>query len=171
MAFLNKVMMIGRLTDNPEPPRTLPNSGSTVVKFRFAVGKSRKNPQSGQWENDPNPLYITCEAFTRQDSSYRITDTITNYCRKGTQMLIEGRLQLDSWDDKTTGQKRSMHKIVVESIQLLDSRPGGEGGGSQASSRSSPMASDPGGYSSPPHEDMHDELPSSGGGTGEEIPF
>ena len=67
MAFLNKVMLIGRLTDNPEPPRVLPNSGSTVVKFRFAVGKSKKNPQTGQWENDPNPLYIDCEVFSRPD--------------------------------------------------------------------------------------------------------
>ena len=65
MATLNKVMLIGRLTDNPEAPRTLPNSGSTVIRFRFAVGRSRKNPQTGQWENDPNPLYIDCEAFTR----------------------------------------------------------------------------------------------------------
>src|SRR2546423_926289 len=48
MATLNKVMLIGRLTDNPEPPRTLPNSGSTVIKFRFAVGRSRQTPQTGR---------------------------------------------------------------------------------------------------------------------------
>ena len=63
MATLNKVMLIGRLTDNPEEPRTLPNSGSRVIKFRFAVGRSRKN-QTGGGIPDPNPLYIDCEAFS-----------------------------------------------------------------------------------------------------------
>jgi len=131
MAFLNKVMLIGRLTDNPEPPRVLPNSGSTVVKFRFAVGRSKKNPQTGQWENDPNPLYIDCEAFSKPDYP-GLTNVITQYCQKGKEILVEGRLQLDTWDDKTNpGQKRSKHKVVVEAIQLLGGGPGGggEGGG------------------------------------------
>ena len=103
MATLNKVMLIGRLTDNPEAPRTLPNSGSTVVKFRFAVGRSRKNPQTGQWENDPNPLYIDCEAFTRPDDRRNLVDLISRFCQKGSQLFIEGRLQLDTWDDKDYG--------------------------------------------------------------------
>ena len=107
MASLNKVMLIGRLTDNPEPPRTLPNSGSTVVKFRFAVGRSKKNPQTGQWENDPNPLYIDCEVFTRSDARRDLCNLISQYARKGSQLYIEGRLQLDTWDDKNGGGKRS----------------------------------------------------------------
>jgi single-strand DNA-binding protein len=130
MATLNKVMLIGRLTDNPEAPRVLPNSGSTVVKFRFAVGRSKKNPQTGQWESDPNPLYIDCEAFSRADDNRRLTDLISQYCQKGSQIYVEGRLQLDTWDDKNNpGQKRSKHKIVVENIQFLDSRQGGDGDG------------------------------------------
>lgn len=128
MASLNKIMLIGRLTDNPEPPRTLPNSGSTVVKFRFAVGRSRKNQQTGQWENDPNPLYIDCEVFSRQDTRRDLAGLISQYTRKGSQLYIEGRLQLDTWDDKQTGQKRSKHKIVVDSVELLD-RAGGSSGG------------------------------------------
>jgi single-strand DNA-binding protein len=145
MATLNKVMLIGRLTDNPEPPRTLPNSGSTVVKFRFAVGRSRKNPQTGQWENDPNPLFIDCEAFTRQDARRDLANLISQYCRKGSQIYLEGRLQLDQWDDKTTGQKRSKHKIVVDNIELLDRAPegGGEGQGRPAAAAAaSPRGSD-----------------------------
>ena len=67
MATLNKVMLIGRLTKDPEPPRTLPNSGSQVIRFRFAVGRSRKNEQGG-WDKDPNQLYIDCEAFHRPDT-------------------------------------------------------------------------------------------------------
>src|SRR5438270_3895583 len=135
MATLNKVMMIGRLTDNPEPPRTLPNSGSTVVRFRFAVGRSKKNQQTGQWENDPNPLYIDCEAFSRPDSKRNLVDLISQYAKKGDPLYVEGRLQLDQWDDKQTGQKRSKHKVVVESIEFLGARSGGEDGGGSEGGR------------------------------------
>ena len=172
MATLNKVMLIGRLTDNPEPPRVLPNSGSTVVKFRFAVGRSRKNPQTGQWENDPNPLYIDCEAFSRADNS-RLTDIITQYCQKGSQIYVEGRLQLDTWDDKNNpGQKRSKHKVVVENIQFLDARQGGgdpEGGGSgggMARGGGRPQQQPARSGYSPPDDDA-----GGGGGGDGDIPF
>ena len=104
-------MLIGRLIDNPEAPRSLP-SGGTVVKFRFAVGRSKKNPTTGQWENDPNPLYIDCEAFSRPDSKRNLPDLITQYCKKGDPLYIEGRLQLDQWEDKNGGGKRSKHRIL-----------------------------------------------------------
>ena len=73
MATLNKVMLIGRLTKPPEAPRVLPNSGSTVVKFRFAVGRSKKN-EAGGWDKDPNQLYIDCEVFSRPDSKRNLAD-------------------------------------------------------------------------------------------------
>lgn len=129
MATLNKVMLIGRLTDNPEPPRSLPNSGSTVVKFRFAVGRSKKNPQTGLWENDPNPLYIDCEVFSRPDSKRNLADLITKYAKKGDPLYIEGRLQFDQWEDKNGGGKRSKHKIVVDSVELLGGRNNADSGG------------------------------------------
>src|SRR5215467_2629628 len=129
MATLNKVMLIGRLTDNPEPPRSLP-SGGTVIKFRFAVGRSRKNAQTGQWENDPNPLYIDCEAFARPDTKRDLVTLIYQYAKKGDPLFIEGRLQLDQWEDKNGGGKRSKHKVVVESVEFLGGRgEGGAGGG------------------------------------------
>lgn len=131
MASLNKVMLIGRLTDNPEPPRTLPNTGSTVVNFRFAVGRSKKNPQTGQWENDPNPLYIDCAVFTSPGQKRDLCNVVSQYTRKGSQVYIEGRLQYETWEDKNGGGKRSKHKIVVESIELLD-KAGGDSGGGQA---------------------------------------
>lgn len=129
MASLNKLMLIGRLTDNPEPPRTLPNSGSTVVKFRFAVGRSRKNPQTGQWENDPNPLYIDCEVYHRPDTRRNLCDVVSNYLRKGSQVYLEGRLVYETWEDKNGGGKRSKHKFVVEQLELLDrATSGGDDG-------------------------------------------
>lgn len=128
MASLNKVMLIGRLTADPEPPRAMP-SGGMVIKFRFAVGRSKKNPQTGQWENDPNPLYIDCDAFSRPDSRRDLVNLIQQYCKQGDQIYLEGRLQLDQWDDKQTGQKRSKHKIVVDNIEFLGSRNTGDGGG------------------------------------------
>jgi single-strand DNA-binding protein len=171
MATLNKVMLIGRLTDNPEPPRTLPNSGSTVVKFRFAVGRSRKNPQTGQWENDPNPLYIDCEAFSRPDSKRNLPDLIFQYAKKGDPLFIEGRLQLDQWEDKNGGGKRSKHKIVVESIEFLGGRSdgGGTGGGSTGGRMSG------GRSSAPPDDGGGEEYGGGGGGSGgggdDPIPF
>lgn len=135
MATFNKVILMGRLTDAPEAPRSLPNSGTTVTKFRMAVGRSKKNPQTGQWENDPNPLYIDCEAFDYAESKRKIGNVISQYVKKGDQVFIEGRLQLDQWDDKASGQKRSKHKVIVESVELLGS--GNREAGNAAPSHSS----------------------------------
>jgi single-strand DNA-binding protein len=173
MATFNKVMLMGRLTDNPEPPRTLPNTGSTVVKFRMAVGRSKKNPQTGQWENDPNPLYITCEVFHRPDTKRDLCNLITQYVKKGDPIFIEGRLQLDQWQDKTTGQQRSMHKVVVESVELLGGNrqgggsPGGDGGYDDAP-RSTGRPAARGGFTPPaaPMDDGPPDEPASG-----DIPF
>ena len=127
MATLNRVMLIGRLTRDPEAPRSLPNGG-TVVKFGFAVGRSKKNPQTGQWENDPNPMFIDCEAFSRPDSKRNLPELITQFCKKGDSLYIEGRLQLDQWEDKNGGGKRSKHKLVVDSLEFIGGKSGGGGG-------------------------------------------
>ena len=131
MATLNKVMLMGRLTADPEAPRVLPNSGSTVVKFRMAVGRSRKNPQTGQWDPDPNPLYIDCEVFSRPDAKRNLCDVVSRYVRRGDPLFVEGRLQLDEWEDKNGGGKRSKHKIVVDSIELLGGKSGDGGMGDE----------------------------------------
>jgi single-strand DNA-binding protein len=98
---------------------------------------------------------------------------VEQYCRKGSLICVEGKLKLDTWDDKTSGQKRQKHMIVAEAIQLLETRAESEarqgrtGGAPTTSSRS-----DMGGYSGSQPPEMHDEpQPVSGGGGGEEIPF
>jgi single-strand DNA-binding protein len=170
MATLNKVMLMGRLTDDPKDA-ALP-SGTRVVKFRFAVGRSRKNQQTGQWENDPNPLFIDCEAYTRQDQRRDLVNLIQQYCRKGDPLYIEGRLQLDQWDDKQTGQKRSKHKIIVDNIEFLGAnRQGGEGGGMGGGRPANNRGSN---FGAPPEDygpESPDNGPPPGPVGGDDIPF
>jgi single-strand DNA-binding protein len=161
MANLNKVILIGRLTRDPES-RTF-STGGKVTKFGFAVTNRKKNSQTGQWEDEP--MFIDCEAFNRGEFG-KLADTIETYCKKGSQICIEGRLHLDQWDDKTTGQKRSKHKLVVETMQLLDPKQDGQGGPRPAGAGAPARAA--AGASRPAAEEYGDEpTPSSG----EDIPF
>ncbi len=127
MANFNKVVLIGRLTRDPEV-RTFA-SGGMVAKIGFAVTNRRKNTQTGQWEDEP--MFIDCEIYNRGETGKQ-ADLVRDRCRKGSQIMIEGKLHLDTWDDKNNpGQKRSKHKIVIDNVQLLDGKPAdGQGGGS-----------------------------------------
>jgi single-strand DNA-binding protein len=176
MATLNKVMLMGRLTDEPKEG-ALPN-GTRVVKFRFAVGRSKKNPATGQWENDPNPLYIDCEAFARQDTKRDLVSLIMQYCHKGDSLYLDGRLQFDQWEDKNGGGKRSKHKIVVENVEFLGGKGGGGGeeGGGRSYGGSGGSRQTGGGRNAPPPDDGGpDDFGGgdSGGssGSGDPIPF
>lgn len=165
MANLNKVILIGRLTRDPEVRAFA--TGGKVAKFGFAVTNRRKNSQTNQWEDEP--MYIDCEAFNRGDFG-TMANQIEERCRKGTQICIEGRLHLDQWDDKATGAKRTKHKIVVESLQLLDRREdgmGGEGGGSPSRSAPSRGPAPAAGRSGSGFSDGMGDDPSSN----DEIPF
>jgi single-strand DNA-binding protein len=161
MANFNKVILIGNLTRDPET-RTFSNGGK-VTHFGFAVNNRRKNSQTGQWEDEP--MFIDCDAFNWGERG-TLADTIAQYCRKGSQVCIEGRLRLDQWEDKQTQQKRSKHKIVVESIQFLDRRQDGGGGAPQRASAGAnsgtPVGAAAGG-------DDFEDRPQ--GGNGDEIPF
>lgn len=128
MANLNKVMLIGRLTRDPET-RTF-STGGKVAKFGFAVNNRRKNPSSGQWEDEP--VFLDVEAFNRGDSGRQLADLVEQYLRKGNQAYVEGHLQLDQWTSQD-GQKRSKLKIVVDNLQFLT--PRGEAGTSEGGSR------------------------------------
>lgn len=185
MATLNKVMLIGRLTKPPEAPRVLPNSGSTVVKFRFAVGRSKKNDQGG-WDKDPNQLYIDCEVFSRPDSKRNLADLVTKYAKQGDMMYLEGRLVFEEWEDKNGGGKRSKHKLVVDSLEFLGGRSDGEGGGDSGgggggrgygggsgggSGNSGGSRGSTGGRSAPPPSHDDDDDGGGSGGGGDPIPF
>jgi single-strand DNA-binding protein len=170
MANLNKVMFIGRLTRDVET-RAFGNGGM-VSKFGFAVNNSKRNAQTGQWEDVP--MYIDCEVYNRGDTG-KLADLVRDRCRKGTQVYIEGKLHLDQWADKTTGQNRQKHKLVVDVVQFLEPRdPNSAGGGGDSGGYSRGGGS----YSSPPMQDSgpddmgggEPENTGGGGGNGD-IPF
>lgn len=114
-ASVNDVTFIGRLTRDPEIKAF--QNGGKVAKWGFAVSNRKKNSQTGQWEDVP--MFIDCETYNRGEFSKR-ADLVERYLRKGSLCYLKGRIELDQWDDKTTGQKRSKHKLVVDAIQFLD---------------------------------------------------
>src|SRR5215468_9805903 len=110
MANLNKVLLIGRLTRDPEV-RTFSNGGK-VAKFGFAVNNRKKNQSTGEWEDEP--VFLDIEAFNRGETGKQ-ADLVEQVWRKGQQVFIEGRLKLDQWTSKE-GEKRSRLLIVAENF-------------------------------------------------------
>lgn len=114
MANLNKVMLIGRLTRDPEV-RSFGNGGK-VSHFGFAVNNKKKNSTTGQWED--MPVFLECEAFNRGENG-KTADVVEQYLRKGSLAYVEGRLELQTWSDKTSGDKRSKLVVIVDNVQFL----------------------------------------------------
>lgn len=129
---LNKVILVGRLTQDPET-RSIP-SGQSVTTIRLATNRVWSN-QGGQKQEATE--YHTVVAWGR------LGEIASQYLKRGAMTMIEGRLQTRSWDDKNTGQKRYMTEIVAENLQL-GPRPAGTGTGYQrppsATSASAPTA-------------------------------
>src|SRR5207249_7109864 len=120
MASFNKVILLGNLTRDPEVRYT--PKGSAVCDLGIAV----------------NRVYTTDSGEKREEVTYvdvvlwaRLAEIAGEYLKKGRPVFIEGRLQMDTWDDKQTGQKRTKLRVVGESMQLLGGRPGGAGGGAE----------------------------------------
>lgn len=115
MASLNKVFLIGNLTRDPELRRT--PSGSAVVEIGLAV----------------NRTFTTSSGETRDDTAFvdvvvwgRQAEACAQYLQKGAPLLVEGRLQYDSWEDQQSGQKRSRLRVVAERTQFLGRPRGAE---------------------------------------------
>lgn len=117
MANLNKVMLIGNVTRDPEIKYT--PKGSAVTDLGIAVNRVF-TPEGGDKREETTFVDVTL--WGRQ------AEIAGEYCKKGRSIYIEGRLQLDSWEDKASGQKRSKLRVVGENFQLLGPRPGGSGG-------------------------------------------
>lgn len=118
MANFNKVYLIGNLTRDPEL-RVTPK-GTAICQFGLAVNRQFKD-ESGAMRDETT--FVDIEAWGKQG------ETIGKYCTKGRPLFVEGRLKFDQWEDKTSGQKRSKLKVVLEGFQFLGSREGGAAGG------------------------------------------
>jgi single-strand DNA-binding protein len=168
MANLNKVMLIGRLTRDPEEISLRTGRGA---KFGFAVNNRKLNQETQRWEDVP--VFIEMEVWNRGENGKQ-ADRVLDTLRKGQQIFIEGHLKLDQWEDKNGGGKRSKLSVVVENFQYLEPRADGAGGeGMSRPARpaaAAPRQADAG------REDYADSpapAPRAGGGPGveDDIPF
>ena len=158
MANLNKVLLMGNLTRDPEL-RYIQN-GTAVANIGMAVNRKYRNKATKELVEETT--FVDLEAWGPQ------AETICKYMVKGRPMFVEGRLKLDSWEDRE-GQKRSRLRVVVENFQFLGS-PGagrdGPGAGGRARAARPAQAGRPGQVSDGP--------PDGGGGDDydfDDIPF
>ena len=119
MANINRVVLVGNLTKDPELRHT--PSGTAVCKLRLAVNTRQKDQATGQWGDKPN--YFSVSVFGNQ------AESSAQYLSKGRPVAIDGRLDWREWEAKDGGGKRESVEIVAESVQFLGSRGDGEGGG------------------------------------------
>jgi single-strand DNA-binding protein len=117
MAGYNKVILIGNLTRDPELRYT--PKGMAIAKIGLAVNRSWRDATSGELKEEVT--FVDIDAFGKQ------AETLGQYMKKGSPLMVEGRLKLDTWDDKQTNQKRSKLGVVLESFQFLDSQRSRDG--------------------------------------------
>ena len=126
MASFNKVILLGNLTRDPEVRYT--PKGSAVCDLGLAVNR-QYTLDSGEKREEVTFVDVVLWA--------RLAEIAGEYLKKGRPVFIEGRLQLDTWDDKQSGQKRSKLRVIGETMQLLGGRPPGAGGSEGGESRGS----------------------------------
>lgn len=128
MGNLNKVLMIGRLTRDPEVTEF--KNGGKVANMGFAVHNRRKNPDTGEWEEVP--VWVDLKAYNHEHGR-RLAD-LAGKLQKGRQLCVEGHLALEQWTGKEDGRRHSKLLVYVDAIEFLGGgRPqGGNGGGGAA---------------------------------------
>jgi len=157
MASFNKVVLVGNLTRDPELRYT--PKGTAIAKLGLAVNRVWTN-EAG--EKKEEVTFVDVDVFGRT------AENVGQYMRKGRPILIEGRLKLDQWDDKQTGQKRSRLGVVAENVQFLGSAPGGgEGGGSAPAPRAPRPSAASAAPGAPPSEPVEGDGPPES----DDVPF
>lgn len=171
MANLNKVMLIGNLTRDPEVRYT--PKGTAVTDIGLAVNRT----YSVEGDRREETTFVDITLWGRQ------AEIAGQYMKKGRPIYVEGRLQMDTWQDKQTGQNRTRLKVVGDNFQFLggrdDAAGGGGGGQSGGYSESPPQSGPPPSYQQgPPAEQAPPQqaAPSQGGGSDfteedDDIPF
>ncbi|MFZ4598473.1 MAG: single-stranded DNA-binding protein [Terrimicrobiaceae bacterium] len=122
MASVNRVTLIGNVTRDPEVKFT--PKGSAVTDIGLAINR---NYTLDNGEKREEVTFVDVTFWGRQ------AETIGEYVKKGRSIYVEGRLQLDTWDDKQSGQKRSKLRVVGENFQFLGNRAGGAAGSDEES--------------------------------------
>ncbi len=118
---VNKVFLLGRLGKDPEMRST--QGGMTIASFTLATSDRAKDPQ-GNWQDKTE--WHNLVAFQRT------AEIVRDYCKKGSQIFVEGKIQTRSWEDKESGQKKYRTEVLVNDLSLLDSK--GSGGGVEGGS-------------------------------------
>ena len=136
---------MGNLTRDPEVKYT--SGGTAIAKIGMAINRTWTNKEGQKQEET---TFVDVDAFGRQ------AEVVGQYLKKGRPVMVEGRLKLDQWDDKQTGQKRSKLGVTLEGFQFLDSggAGGGDGGGSYQAQSNAPAAS---GNSSAPSANLPED--------------
>lgn len=142
MASYNRVVLMGNLTRDPEL-RYIP-SGTAVSEIGLAVNDRVK--KNDQWVDETTFVDITLWG--------RTAEVANEYLSKGSSILIEGRLKLDTWEKD--GQKRSKLRVVADKMQMVGGRGGGGGGGprSGGSQQSQEPSTQSTGSSTPPADEI-----------------
>jgi single-strand DNA-binding protein len=132
---VNKVFLLGNVGKDPEIRSTA--GGMQVASFSLATADRAKDAQ-GNWADKTEWHNIVC--------FQRTAEVVRDYVKKGSQILIEGKIQTRSWDDKTSGEKKYRTEILCNELTLLGGKAGGDsgGGGSQYSGGSSARSSNSG---------------------------
>lgn len=153
MASYNKVILLGNLTRDPELRYT--PKGTASARLGMAVNRSYKT-ETGETREEVT--FVDIDAWGKQ------AELIAQYLRKGNPLFVEGRLKLDQWDDKTSGQKRSAIRVVMENFQFVGGRAEGRptggppsSGHSAPASPAAPAAGGDSGHDGPPPEE--DDVP------------
>ena len=154
MASYNKVLLMGNLTRDIEL-RQLP-SGASIATIGLAVNERYKDKKD-QWVERAN--FIDCEMFGRR------AEVMAQYLSKGSPVFIEGRLRLDTWQDKNDGSNRSKLKVVVENFEFVGGGQGGGGGGGGGGGRSSGPSRQPAGQQAGGYDDYAEQV------SPDDIPF
>ncbi|OGR43853.1 MAG: hypothetical protein A2X35_09080 [Elusimicrobia bacterium GWA2_61_42] len=117
MGNLNKVMLIGRLTRDPEVTEF--KNGGKVANLGFAVHNRRKNAQTGEWEE--TPVWLNLKAYNHEPGR-KLAD-LAGLLKKGRQVFVEGHLVLEQWDGKEDKQHHSKLFVYVDSVEFLGEKP------------------------------------------------
>ena len=144
MASLNRVLLIGNLTRDPELRYT--PGGAAVCEFAIAINNTYTTKQG---EKREEVTFIDITTWARQ------AEICAEYLKKGRPVFVEGRLKQDRWDDQKTGQKRSKITVTAERVQFLGGPTGAGGGGGRGGQEAPPVdAPPPEAMEEPPPQDI-----------------